>query len=496
MANTTQVGEGIPEPPVSGWSPTPRVFWAILFGMCVVALVFRAAILAEGLRENPFVKRPSIDGIAYWQMAEHMAQGRWTESTPFLSAPLYPYCLGVVRTLGGGLTTVYVLQVLVHVATAGLLGWATRVRFGAAAGLLAAALFLALTEPAYSTTRILGSTLQLFLVTLLWWRWLVLAAAGFRWGRALGVGALLGLLALAFPPAMLVAPLYGLWLWWYFGHNWRSLAKGLIGLAAALVVISPATLHNLLIHGEFIPITAHGGLTLAQGNTPSAMGIVDVVPVGLDRSKMHEEAARQFEKAHGRRGSWREVDAFFRDQAIKYWLEHPRGALRLFTLKLCMYAACQSYDDGMMCIALERENGISSLAFLAPLPVPWLLGAAFVGVVACINRPGRAFPDWVLFFLPLVVVLIFFYGPRYRIVAAPPACALAAYALTHFLTWRRWRTASLVVFVLPVCLPLLVTPVVDTPAWLGERFWPAYLRQMQVVSPDATRQTDAPPMRK
>ena len=196
-------------------------------------------------------------------MADRMAHGQWTESTPFLSAPLYPYLLGIVRTLGGGLLAVYILQVLLHVATAGLVGWATRIRFGPTAGLLAVVLFLALTEPAYSTTRVLANTLQVFLMAVVWWRWAALSECGFTWSRALVLGALVSVLALALPPAILLVPLYGLWLWYSAGPSWSAAIRGLASVGVALLCIAPATLHNLLLHGEFIPITAHGGITLA-----------------------------------------------------------------------------------------------------------------------------------------------------------------------------------------------------------------------------------------
>ena len=84
-----------------------------LAAVCGLALLLRVAILDEFLRENPLAECPRVDAHTYWQMAQRMADGQWVGETPFLSAPLYPYSLGVVRTLGGGLLTVYVLQLIV-----------------------------------------------------------------------------------------------------------------------------------------------------------------------------------------------------------------------------------------------------------------------------------------------------------------------------------------------------------------------------------------------
>ena len=168
---------------------------------------------------------------------------------------------------------------------------------------------------------------------------------------------------------------------------------------------------------------------------------------------MHEDAARVFEHAHGRSGTWREIDAHFRREAIDFWLHNPLRALRLFALKFYFYLTFQHYDDGMMPVAIEREDGLANRALLAPLAIPWLLGAAFVGALAVLRRPVHRFPEWVLFLLPLVVVLAFFYSPRYRVVGAPLFCGLAAYALTHYQNFRCPQAVSVAGFALP---PLLL----------------------------------------
>jgi 4-amino-4-deoxy-L-arabinose transferase-like glycosyltransferase len=374
--------------------------------------------------------------------------------------------------VGGGLLAVYILQVLLHVATAGLVGWTTRVRFGPTAGLLAVALFLALTETAYAPTRVLANTLQVFLVAIVWWRWAVLSEHGFSWSRALILGALLGVLALALPPAIMLVPLYGLWLWYHAGPNWSTAIRGLAGVGVALLCIAPATLHNLLLHGQFIPITAHGGITLRQGNGPTAGGIGDIIPgVRPARMYMHEDAARVFEHAHGRPGTWREIDAHFRREAIDYWLHNPLPALRLFAFKFYFYLTFQNYDDGMMPVAIEREDGLANRALLAPLAIPWLLGAAFVGALAMMRRPVRRFPEWVLFLLPLVIVLAFFYSPRYRVVGTPLFCGLAAYALTQYQNFRCPQILSVAGFALPPLLLLFnANTGIDRTSFMRERF--------------------------
>ncbi|MBU0638186.1 MAG: tetratricopeptide repeat protein [Planctomycetes bacterium] len=411
---------------------TTKGFWLGLFVICVVALGLRLAILQEFLQENPIAEEPWIDSQVYWDMAGRMAEGHWTNETPFLSAPLYPYFLGVVRRLDGGLRSVYSVQLALHLLTVALIAWTASLRFGRLAGLLAAGLFVALTEPAVSSTRILGNTLQLLLVTLVWWRWSVLAEREkVGWADVGACGALLGLFALSYPAAIMLGPLFGLWLWWKCG--WRAAGLGRVGvaIAAMAVVIAPATLHNLVVFGELIPITGHAGVTLRQGNGPEAQGVYSVVPgISATRGAMHADAAAAFAKAHGREGSWREIDWHFRRQVLSFWTENPGRTCALFARKAYWFLSGYRYDD-IAPPVLEREFGVGERALLAPLATPWLLGAALAGLLVVLRRPLRFAPEWLLLAMSLVVVVLFFYSPRYRLPALPVCCALAALALTQ-----------------------------------------------------------------
>ena len=434
----------------SGKPISLRTFCVILATLGGLALVLRLFMLDEFLRENPLAEMPRVDARTYWDMAERMADGQWVGQTPFLSAPLYPYLLGVIRTLGGGLLAVYIMQLVMHLATGVIIAWTTRIRFGELAGIVAAALFFSLTEPAVSVTRVLANTLQLLLVTLLWWRWATLSEHGSRWRDVLSAGGLLGLLALAYPAAILLIPLYGLWLWWH--GNWRGpgLARALVGTVAAGLIISPATLHNLILHGEFIPISAHSGITLRQGNNPDARGNITALPgISMRREQMHVDAARQYQAIYGRAGTWREIDGHHRRAAFDWWLANPLAALRLFADKFYYYLTVRNYDD-IMSTAIEREAGLADRAILAPVATPWLFGFALVGLLAVLRRPIRHAPEWLLVLLPLLVVLVFFYSPRYRMPAVPLMCGLSAYAVTHC---RRFRLPTPIV-IIPFFLPL------------------------------------------
>ena len=451
-----------------------RAFWLTLAGLCLAGLLLRAVIFSEYVQKNPIAEQPWTDGLIYWLMAERMASGEWIGDTPFLSAPLYPYFLGVVRALGGGLISVYVTQTFMHLITAVLIACGTRIRFGPVAGLVAAGLFLALTEPAMWSSRIMAGTLQLLLVALLWWRWAALAEhESQRWREVVVVGLLIGVFALSYPAGVLLAPVYAAWLWWTGGRRVAATGRALAGLACAVVTIAPATLHNAWVGGEFIPITAHAGITMLHGNAEAAQGIrIPVAGISQTRRYLHESAAQAFRRAHGRDGTWREIDRWFRGFVYEFWTEQPWLTAKLFARKFYWFVSARNYSS-LMPIVLEREYGVARRAILAPLPTPWLLGAALAALLVLLRRPVRFAPEWVLLAVPVLVVILFFYNPRYRLPTVPVLCGLAAGALVHFRRLRYPKSLCVGLCLLPLVLSGVNHAVgFDTPDFMRASYAP------------------------
>lgn len=148
-----------------GAAPAPgRWFWPAVLGVVVAGAVLRVLLLQEYLTRNLLSAYPLVDGETYWAWAGRIAAGRLVGTEPFFSGPLYPYWLGLVRALGGGLPAVYILQTLCDLGTAVFLAVIGRRRFGPGVGVLSAAIFVLMLEPAFYSTRVLASTLQLPLV--------------------------------------------------------------------------------------------------------------------------------------------------------------------------------------------------------------------------------------------------------------------------------------------------------------------------------------------
>lgn len=405
-----------------------------LLALC--GLLLHGAILAQNFGTNPLASVLVVDAEVYWEWAGRVSRGRLLGDAPFFGAPLYPYLLGLVRALGGGLLTVYLLQLVLHVGTALLITRTGARLFGTRGGVLAGALWLLSAGPAYYAGRLLACTLQAFLVAWVLDASLALGARPSR-VRLLGLGLLLGISCLAWPPALASLPVMGVWVALVTGRGargWRC-AAGVI--AAAIVAISPATLHNRIASGEWIPISAHGGITFYHGNNESADGTFSPLGVANDKRVHDHDALEQARAARGPEIGWRAASDHFLGLGLDWWRVHPGRAAALVGKKIWWTLSGRVYGDVYL-PRLEREDGLSSRLWLAPLPLAWWTLPACLALLLLLRRATlEHVPLALALVLPFAICAVFFYSPRYRMPAAPALVLLAAWTLLQLVDHRR-----------------------------------------------------------
>jgi Flp pilus assembly protein TadD len=239
---------------------------------------------------------------------------------------------------------------------------------------------------------------------------------------------------------MLCLPLFGVWSWWLERRSRAGVRNAILGLVAGLVVLSPATLHNYRATGEWYLVQAVSGLTLRQGNGPGASGTITVVPgTSVDREELFRSARREAEATIGRDASWGEIDRHYRNEVLSYWVEDPLRAARLFTRKAYWFLTGRNHGD-IYLPTVERSEGIPWRLHLMPLHTAWLIPPALLAIVVWARRPGTYLPELMLFAVPLAVVLLFRYSPRYRLPAIPVIVLGCAWALYQVVLARgQWR---------------------------------------------------------
>jgi len=394
------------------------------------AAVLRGLYLWQVLRHPILADFLTLDAKAFWQQAERIAQGDWLAGGEvFTLAPLYPYFLAALRLVfADSHRAVYAVQLLVGFASLLLTASLARRCFDTRTALVAAALMALYAPLALLETKVMASTLAVFLglgaVHLL-----LEASERGSSGRGVAAGVVLGLTCLARPNTLLFVPLAIAWLAWPTqepkgsGAGRRRVVAGLaLGVAIA---IAPATWRNYHVSGDFVPISSQASVTFYQANNERSTGTYSRIP-GFTGSAHAQapEARRIAERELGRSLSRSELDAYWYGRGIDFLASHPIRALTLIGRKALYWSGSQEQSTEYV-LATERE--LTPALWLMPIPFALLLGLAVVGSGAGLRR-DRAL---LLLFVAanLGSALIFYFSSRYRIPAVPFVCVFAGAGL-------------------------------------------------------------------
>jgi len=156
--------------------------------------------------------------------------------------------------------------------------------------------------------------------------------------RLVAMGVLIGIGVWVRPNVLLLGPFAALFLFFLLGRDRRALIlSGLMALTS-LAVVSPITLRNWLVLGEFVPVSTNGGITLWQGVADA--GGREYGARMWDKQVMAEEAER-----YGRPDYllwWAEPDGIARDR------DRYRRATEVIKAKPLWYARAMLRRMGMM----------------------------------------------------------------------------------------------------------------------------------------------------
>ncbi|MCA9754272.1 MAG: tetratricopeptide repeat protein [Candidatus Eisenbacteria bacterium] len=427
-------------PPSTESSPRWKdpLLWAYILFL-VFAVVLRVAYLSEYASSFPTYERPLVDARIYEQWAARIVQGDiWSRSEGvFYRAPFYPYFLAALWSVFGALQPVtIVVQAILGVATMLLVARLAARWGGPGAGLGALAL-LALYGPLYTAeSKLLATTLALFLQVLV----LILAlrvADRPTWPRSLLLGATLGLAVLVRPLWLLWVPLLPLVL---LGRPQIQALRVvwipfLLGVA---VMIAPVTLRNFVVGGDLVLIASNGGMTFFQGNNvENRSGLLTII----SRFEMFGSAERQQEvetrvasELAGHSLTPRETSRFWFRQGLEFITDSPRAWLALEAKKL--FRLVSSFEPGdNYSHALERDR-IRGLTF-AFLPFGVLLALALLGTSRKLSFTPAARLAALSAATGLCGCLVFFVSSRYRMEAVPGLAILGGAALAGGVRWLR-----------------------------------------------------------
>ncbi len=473
--------------------------WLALVLILALAALPRGLYLAELLRE-PALTWPILDGDFHHYWARSLATGDWTPPAgvrdplipehPFSKPPGYPYFLALVYRLAtphhvAGLVAQALLSLL-NVALVWLLG---RRLAGPAVGALAA-LGMALWWPmTYFIGELIDPTLVMTLSLAL-----LLTCAGWRrqprLSLAILAGVLLGVLALVRTNFILLAPPLAIWaLVVARGRlgNRRALAQALALALGVTLAVAPVTLRNRVVGGEWVLITANGGLNLYIGNhelsdQEAVQGpLIDELLGSWSWSLYDFDAlVRGLERRLGHPVGYAGCSRWFASQALDYMRHNPAQTLGRIGRRAWLMLGPVEVGN-IKVIELDRRHS----AVLSRLPGDFSMIVALggLGIALWLLEWRRRTPppprapstDHAMLALALITMAVlfasylpFFMESRFRAPLAPPLLIFGGLALTRLWSLarsrHRWWAAGLAALALASWALLRLTSLAHPPS--------------------------------
>ena len=432
-----------------------------LLAILLCALLLRSGYLTE-CSQAPDFEHPAIDAgyHDYWartiafsdaERPADMANPR-IESSPFFRPPGYPYFLaGVYAAFGGGYLAPRIANLVLGLLSVVLVYAAGRRLFGHRSGAVAA-LWMALSSTLiyfegelHAETLLIPLMLGVFLIALGLKRSLTIK-------RAFACGVLLGISALVRSNILLLAPLLMMWSWWVnrpVRPGFRLLSTAVAFVLGITLAISPASLRNLAVTGEFVPISSNLGVNLFMGNNPEAQPFVGTAIPGLGSFATcydYPNLVASLERKLGRPMTHSEVSRYFTAEAVTWMADRPADFLKLTFEKALFFWGPREISHNKV-VALELQN--SRVLSALPYSFSLLLAAALWGLVAWAVRRRTAPPadgdrppgtdrgsEVVLLVLWIgcwfLSILPFFVASRYRLPLVPLLALPAGFGLVSW----------------------------------------------------------------
>ncbi|MGZ6971023.1 MAG: tetratricopeptide repeat protein, partial [Thermoanaerobaculia bacterium] len=225
-----------------------------------------------------------------------------------------------------------------------------------------------------------------------------------------------------------------------FEENLRTLRFATAFLAGTAAVVALPFGRNLIVSGEPVLISSHGGLNFLVGNGPGANGVYRAIPgITPDIGGQSADTKRVAEAEEGRPLSTREISSHFAKKAWAWIRSEPGAAFALFATKV-RYVL--SGDEAPLNFSFPwyRDRSLAlRLLFVGPgLLVP-LAGAGFVLALFASAGAARRALLVLAAFVPAYVLAVatFLVATRYRLpllVALAPLGGAAVARLPE--AWR------------------------------------------------------------
>ena len=432
-----------------------------------IGIAIRLLYLLES-RTNPLFQYPVLDADNYHKYALWIINGRgWPEGV-FTANPFYPYLLSsIYRFLTRNPLCIRIIQIFVGLAACMLIAMTSANIFGRKAGIAALGLALFYGPLISFEGELLAEVWTIAFISAAFY-FLSLSGPGAKHQnrRLLLSGLGIGLAVLGRPNILLFVPFAMGWVAWTFrDKGWEvPLKRGLILGLGICLAIAPVTMRNYFQGGEFVLVTAHGGVNFFIGNNDQATGWF-ITPPGSGlrggQESLIESATDVARMELGGRVTASEVSHYWFHRGLDFIVKNPGNYLALLGKKL--YYAWHGYEKSLA--SNYYFNQRYSLALRYMTIGFWLLGPlALLGMIGAF--PMRRAIGWLYIFIAiyLISLLLFFVNTRYRLPMIPALIVFASFGIMSLLktiSERRWKRAGMYILVILFFIALFNYPIFE-----------------------------------
>lgn len=402
--------------------------WVILAWIILSAFCLRLIYLWQLIDAPDFIAlRQDLDVQDY--QARAMLSGDWTvredvsdphiPTTPYYRPPGYPYFLMVVYWLFDGSylapRLIHFFLGLVHIILIYFLG---KITFNRVTGLCASFLVATYWAFIYYEGEVNDPALFVFLVPCI----LLLLHYTIKKDYILFSffsGLLIGIYAIMRPNILLFIPFTGLWLLFIF-YTKKKIIKGFLHLffliIATLTVITPITVRNYLVSGEFVPISTYFGENLLIGNSEDADGITPWLPylqelegTGNWSVWHYDNVVKGLGKSLGREVTHSEASNIFAKMAIDHIIHNPWKTFLLTCKKAILFWSPWEITENKV-VEGERQHYIP-LKYMPRFPIVltfFIIGILFLIKNLFLTQKNYKNINTSLLSLILIFILIYF----------------------------------------------------------------------------------------
>ena len=366
---------------------------------------------------------PIMDSKYYDKEAQDIARGHFVRKDAFFMGPLYPYVLAaiysifgrdfmivrIVQILGGSLTVVltYLIGKRIFRPSVAFAGVVMLVLYGSATF-----------HEGEMLMEWLGALINITALYVLFRNparrgYITYAIVGFLFGFS----ALARANILVFVPVVLVWTLF-------VSREARRMRKALVVVAAAVVAVAPATLHNYVAAKDHVLVTSNSGVNFYIGNSEGAPGyFYPAKGITLDS----EEASRSHvERVFGREMKPSEISRYWFGQASEFIKAHPYEEFRLLLKKTALFF--NGYEVPQI-ESFEVARAKYSTLRLLFVNLWMIMSLALFGMIVTLRSWRKLFLLYGYVFSYALSIVVIFVSARYRMHIAPILCLFAAYSL-------------------------------------------------------------------